>query len=60
MQGKILNYAQIYHPGLFTENSLILAEGIYYDGILQVQGLAMPPSESSSNSRYDSLDIQFE
>jgi DNA polymerase epsilon subunit 2 len=49
---ETLNVLQIYHPGLFTENSLILVEGVYYDGILQVHGLAMPPPESSRISRY--------
>lgn len=41
----------IYHTGLFCENCLILAEGTFFDGVLQVQGLAMPPPESSKISR---------
>ena len=55
----ILNFVQVYHAGLFTENSLILVEGVYYDGTLKVQGLAMPPLEPSKTSRYELMLKSF-
>lgn len=42
----------VYHDGLFTENCLVLAEGVFNDDILFVHGIALPPPETSKISRY--------
>ncbi|XP_026685174.1 DNA polymerase epsilon subunit 2 [Diaphorina citri] len=40
-----------YHPGLYTENCIVLVEGHYKDQILHVDALGFPPPEASKNSR---------
>lgn len=41
----------VFHSGLFTEGSFVIAEGRYNDGILKVSGIGCPPPEPSQSSR---------
>ena len=34
-----------FHKGIFTESSLVLAEGTFQDGVLQVTAFGFPPTE---------------
>ena len=40
-----------FHIGLFVEDSIVLAEGIYDDNIFHVIAVAFPPIESATKSR---------
>ena len=40
-----------FQNGLFTENSLVLAEGIYEDGVFHSSAIGFPPPEPASRSR---------
>ena len=40
-----------FHTGLFVENSIVLAEGLYNDGLFHVGAIGFPPIETSSDSR---------
>ena len=40
-----------FQNGLFTENSLVLAEGIYNDGVFCASAVGFPPPELASRSR---------
>ncbi|XP_046858107.1 DNA polymerase epsilon subunit 2-like [Xenia sp. Carnegie-2017] len=48
-----------YHTGLFTENSFVLAEGVYEDGEFHVEALGCPPSEPSQVTRNYFGNINF-
>ena len=41
----------VFHTGLFVENSLVLAEGVYEDKIFYVSAVGFPPPESAANTR---------
>lgn len=49
----------VYHMGLFVENSLVLAEGIYEDKIFHVDGIGFPPLETSRDSRTYFGNVNF-
>ncbi|KAL3316647.1 DNA polymerase epsilon subunit 2 [Cichlidogyrus casuarinus] len=36
-----------FHQGLFPEGSIVLIEGSFFDGVLVVTGLGLPPTEAS-------------
>lgn len=40
-----------FHTGLFVENSLVLAEGIYEDKVFHVSAVGFPPPENAENTR---------
>ncbi|XP_022254667.1 DNA polymerase epsilon subunit 2-like [Limulus polyphemus] len=40
----------VYKGGLFTENSFVLAEGVYEDSIFHVSALGFPPPEPASTT----------
>lgn len=40
-----------FHSGLFCEGCFVLAEGIYYDGMMKVSALGFPPPELATSSR---------
>lgn len=40
-----------FQNGLFTENSLVLAEGMYDDGVFRASAIGLPPPETASRSR---------
>jgi len=37
---------EVIEPGLFTENSIVVAEGEMVDGTFRVHHMALPPPES--------------
>lgn len=41
----------VFHTGLFVENSLVLAEGVYEDKIFHVNAIGFPPPETSAVTR---------
>ena len=41
----------VFHTGLFVENSLVLAEGVYDDKIFHVSAIGFPPPENPSETR---------
>jgi len=41
----------LFREGLFTENCVVLAEGVYKDRIFHVRGIANPPAELARTSR---------
>ena len=40
-----------FHKGIFVESSLVLAEGEFDDGILNVTAFGFPPTEPASKTR---------
>ena len=51
--------ACVFHTGLFVENSIVLAEGIYEDKIFHVDAIGFPPLESASDSRTYFGNVNF-
>jgi len=49
----------IFHPGLFTENCIVLAEGHYKDEIFYVTALGFPPPEPAKTTRSLFGNINF-
>lgn len=49
----------IYHVGMFVENCLVLAEGIYDDKVFHVDAIGLPPLESASESRSYFGNVNF-
>lgn len=41
----------VFQTGMFVESSIVLAEGLYNDGIFHVGGIGFPPIESAKESR---------
>ncbi|CAL1538535.1 unnamed protein product [Lymnaea stagnalis] len=48
-----------FQSGLFTENSFVLAEGWYEDGIFYVEAFGLPPPEASETTRSYFGNINF-
>ena len=48
-----------FHTGLFVENSLVLAEGIYEDKVFHVDAIGFPPPETSAETRSYFGNINF-
>ncbi|XP_041352782.1 DNA polymerase epsilon subunit 2-like [Gigantopelta aegis] len=48
-----------FHTGLFTENSFVLAEGWYEDGIFHVNAFGFPPPEPAKTSRAYFGNVNF-
>jgi len=44
-------FVQKFHTGMFTENSFVLAEGWYEDGVFHVTACGFPPLEASKTTR---------
>ncbi len=49
----------VFHAGLFVENSLILAEGMYEDKVFHVEGIGFPPLETAQESRSYFGNVNF-
>ena len=49
----------VFHVGLFVENSLVLAEGIYEDSVFHVNAIGFPPLESATESRNYFGNVNF-
>lgn len=49
----------VYHMGLFVENSLVLAEGLYEDKIFHVAAIGFPPLETAHESRSYFGNVNF-
>jgi len=49
----------VYHSGIFTENSFVLAEGWYDDKLFHVTAVGFPPSESSQLSRQHLGNVNY-
>ena len=41
----------VFHTGLFVENSLVLAEGLYEESVFHVSAIGFPPPEPSVSTR---------
>lgn len=41
----------VFQTGMFVESSIVLAEGIYNDGVFHVGGIGLPPIESAKEFR---------
>ncbi|KAK0046882.1 DNA polymerase epsilon subunit 2-like isoform X1 [Biomphalaria pfeifferi] len=48
-----------FQPGLFTENSFVLAEGHYEDGVFYVDAFGLPPPEKADTTRSYFGNINF-
>ncbi|XP_059179397.1 DNA polymerase epsilon subunit 2-like isoform X2 [Physella acuta] len=48
-----------FQPGLFTENSFVLAEGWYEDGTFYVEAFGLPPPEKAETTRSYFGNINF-
>jgi DNA polymerase epsilon subunit 2 len=48
-----------FQTGLFVENCLVLAEGVYNDGIFSVLAMGFPPPEPSDRSRMHLGNVNF-
>ena len=48
---RSLDFLDDFHTGLFTENSFVLAEGWYEDGIFHVEAFGFPPAEPARTTR---------
>ena len=48
-----------FHTGLFVENSLVLAEGVYEDKIFHVSAVGFPPPEAASSTRNYFGNVNF-
>ncbi len=49
----------VFHTGLFVENSLVLAEGMYEDKVFHVSAIGFPPPELASETRNYFGNINF-
>ena len=49
----------VYHVGMFVENCIVLAEGIYDDKVFHVDAIGLPPLESASESRSYFGNVNF-
>ncbi|KAG7204356.1 hypothetical protein KM043_002169 [Ampulex compressa] len=49
----LLSESKTEEDALLMEGSIVIANGIYKEGILQVEDIGFPPAESSNNSRVD-------
>ena len=49
----------VFHVGLFTENSLVLAEGMYEDKVFHLSAIGFPPIEEASESRNYFGNVNF-
>ncbi|KAG1673036.1 DNA polymerase epsilon subunit 2 [Nymphon striatum] len=47
----MLSNIEEFHSGIFTENSFVLAEGWYEDGIFQATAIGFPPIENAAITR---------
>jgi len=48
-----------FQPGLFTENSFVLAEGWYEDSVFHIDGFGLPPPECAAITRNYFGNINF-
>ena len=48
-----------FQTGLFVENSLVLAEGVFNDGVFSVLAMGFPPPEPSARSRLHLGNVNF-
>ena len=51
--------ACLFHSGLFVENSIVLAEGLFKDGVFHLSAIGCPPIESSAITRNYFGNINF-
>ena len=49
----------VFHTGLFVENSLVLAEGMYDDKVFHVNAVGFPPPETSTDTMNYFGNINF-
>lgn len=49
----------VFHMGLFVENCLVLAEGIYEDKVFHIEAIGFPPLELASESRSYFGNVNF-
>jgi len=49
----------IYHSGIFTENSFILAEGWYEDKVFHISAAGFPPAEASQATRQHLGNVNY-
>lgn len=49
----------VFHAGLFVENCLVLAEGMYEDKVFHIEAIGFPPLESASESRSYFGNVNF-
>ena len=55
-----LNLSQcVFHTGLFVENSIVLAEGMYKDNIYHVTAIGFPPIEQATETRKYFGNVNF-
>lgn len=49
----------VFHTGLFVENSLVLAEGVYEDKVFHINAIGFPPPETSAETRSYFGNVNF-
>ena len=49
----------VFHTGLFVENSLVLAEGLYEDKVFHVSAIGFPPPECAADTRNYFGNVNF-
>lgn len=49
----------VFHTGLFTEDSIVLAEGWYEDAVFHVKAIGFPPVETSKEMRTQFGNLNF-
>ena len=49
----------VFHTGLFVENSLVLAEGLYEDKVFHLKAIGFPPPETSAETRKYFGNVNF-